>query len=520
MSSLIVSHDLHLMMLEIAVENLYVPWTSEFDKVIMKKTIVMFRMLDEEWTPLSPNRRDRRPYRGSNCENENFYGGRSIVFCVPMSFFEEEASGVDIQLYIWKELCKYFEMDPCQIVGFVAVPVNDLLNSIAKQIRERNELEEYLSDYYKGQIISRSMKGTYTLLDENFQNTSATISLYIRISYLGKCIITEVTCIESIRKSFHDDYENHENHKDRENDEKVDEFQPYLSEHAKLKELRSRRQDYTGLLDVLREKFIEKEATDLAMTRGPAAAATAIADATQDTDAIVRTTPDAVVIADSAAISSVEIAENAAALKKKEAMTDHEVFERMYTDAGAAIDIPAREEITTTLMAIGDEVINDYQDAARTKGPIDSAVRERTYTDAGAVIDMPAREEITTTLMAIGDEVINGYQGVARTKDVKANAVPRAKAKGHTIKDNGGTVFRKAFSTSSKSKRGRNTATIGITGRGKRISPLPPPPFLCLQTYLLCCRLQPRPTCFTHCFDVSPCYCHWTACPLQFCHRS
>lgn len=115
----------------------------------------MFRMLDEEWTPLSPNRRDRRPYRGSNCENENFYGGRSIVFCVPMSFFEQKASGVDVQLYIWKEVCKYFEMDPCQIIGSVAVPVDDLLNSIAKQIRERNELEEHLSDCYKRQIISR-----------------------------------------------------------------------------------------------------------------------------------------------------------------------------------------------------------------------------------------------------------------------------------------------------------------------------------------------------------------------------
>lgn len=44
--------------------------------------------------------------------------------------------------------------------------------------------------------------------------------------------------------------------------------------------------------------------------------------------------------------------------------------------------------------------------------------------------------------------------------------------------------------------------------------------FSCLQTYLLCCRLQPRPTCFTHCFDVSPCYCRWTACSLQFCHRA
>lgn len=112
-------------------------------------------MLDEEWILLSPNTRDCRPYRGSNCENEKFYGGKSVVFCVPAGFFEKEASGVDVQLYVQKEMCQYFEMNSCQDVGFASVPVDDLLNGICKQIRERNELAEYLSDFYKRQIISR-----------------------------------------------------------------------------------------------------------------------------------------------------------------------------------------------------------------------------------------------------------------------------------------------------------------------------------------------------------------------------
>ncbi|KAL6440431.1 hypothetical protein ACFW04_003152 [Cataglyphis niger] len=197
MSSLIVSHDSHLMMLEVAVENLYVPWTTEFDKVILKKTTVMFRMLDEEWTSLAPNRLDRRPYSGSSCENENFHGGTSVVFCVPAGFFEKKAIDVDIQLYVRKEVCKYFEMDSCQTVGFATVPVNDLLNGIAKQMRERNELSEHLSDSFKQQIISRSTTGTYNLLDENFRKTTSTISLYIRISSLGKCLVTEITRLES-----------------------------------------------------------------------------------------------------------------------------------------------------------------------------------------------------------------------------------------------------------------------------------------------------------------------------------
>lgn len=115
----------------------------------------MFRLLDEEWTPLSPNRRDQRPYRGSNCENEKFHGGGSVIFGVPASFFEEKASGVDIQFCVRKEVSKYFEMEPCQSVGSVAVPVDDLLNDIAEQIRERDELAEHLSDFYKRQIISR-----------------------------------------------------------------------------------------------------------------------------------------------------------------------------------------------------------------------------------------------------------------------------------------------------------------------------------------------------------------------------
>lgn len=134
---------------------MFVPWTTAFDKVILKKTIVMFRMLDEDWTSLSPNRCDYHPYQGSNYENEKFYGGKSVVFSMPTDFFKKKASGVDIQLSVQKQVCKYFEMVSRQRIGFAAVPVDNLLNSITKQIRERNELAEHLSDFYKRQIISR-----------------------------------------------------------------------------------------------------------------------------------------------------------------------------------------------------------------------------------------------------------------------------------------------------------------------------------------------------------------------------
>ncbi|XP_072753640.1 uncharacterized protein [Anoplolepis gracilipes] len=316
MSSLIVSHDLHLMMLEIAVDNLFVPWTSEFDKVILKKTTVMFRMLDEEWTSLAPNRRDHRPYSGSSCESENFYGGRSVVFCVPAGFFEKKAIGVDVQLYVKKDVCKYFEMDSCQNVGFATVSVDDLVNGIAKQMRERNELSEHLSDFYKQQIISRSMTGTYNLLDENFRNTTATISLYIRISCLGKCLVTEITRVESdVRGAFC---------ARREPDE-----QQYLSRQLTPDELQSCRWNARDLPRVPRGRLVcrceelrkKDAAADLAERRrkglplvdADRLVTTAIADSViakaADIDAIVEPT----------AISVRKIDADAAAIKKQKA---------------------------------------------------------------------------------------------------------------------------------------------------------------------------------------------------------
>jgi len=53
----------------------------------------------------------------------------------------------------------------------------------------------------------------------------------------------------------------------------------------------------------------------------------------------------------------------------------------------------------------------------------------------------------------------------------QGRCVAITKTKGYAIKDNGERVFKKASFALSKSKRGRNTATIGITERGKRISP-------------------------------------------------
>jgi len=110
----------------------------------------------------------------------------------------------------------------------------------------------------RGICYLRSMMGTYTLLDENFRNTAATISLYIRISYLGKCLITEITRVKSIRGAFYTRGDS-------------DEKQPYFSRQLTLKELQSDRchddrlpRVPYGCLICHCEKLVKKEVTDLA----------------------------------------------------------------------------------------------------------------------------------------------------------------------------------------------------------------------------------------------------------------
>ncbi|XP_017886639.1 uncharacterized protein LOC108628918 [Ceratina calcarata] len=203
MSSLIVVHDSRMILLELAVENLYMPWADVFDSVLLQKTVIMFRMLDDDWTTLMPNRRDYRSYQGSNYENEKFYGGRSVLFSLPESALEREMSGVDLQLYIYKAVSKYFELEPRRNYGFTLVRVDDLFNGIIKDLRERKWLEGYFSSELEREPISRSTRGTFNLLNEELEVTRATIELYVRISYLGKCIVTQLHTPTDIEKVFY-----------------------------------------------------------------------------------------------------------------------------------------------------------------------------------------------------------------------------------------------------------------------------------------------------------------------------
>ncbi|KAM0731933.1 hypothetical protein ACS0PU_001475 [Formica fusca] len=477
----------------------------------------MFRMLDEEWTSLAPNRRDHRPYRGSSCENENFYGGTSVVFCVPAGFFEKKAIDVDIQLYVRKEVCEYFEMDSCQSVGFATVPVDDLLNGIAKQMRERNELSEHLSDSYKQQIISRSTTGTYNLLDENFRTTAATISLYIRISSLGKCLVTEITRVESgIRGAFC---------ARREPDE-----EQYLTRQLTADELQSGRWNVgdfpcvpRGRLVCRCEELIRKKdaAADLAVRRTREFVARLA-----DVDRFVTTTSvgDAAAIAKMrAAIEDVDVGARERIAADITARDAPEIAKMRAAIEDA--DVGARERIAADIIA------RDAPEIAKMRAAIeddDVGARERIVADVAAR-DAP---EIAKMRAAIEDADVDAKERIAANaavrkrrikrkalKDAKRRAIERAKSKRVAIKENGKTTFQKAFFVSSKSKCEKDRATICIAEEETKIFPCAPvsacPP---LQTHPLCSELQPHLTCFTDHFNVSS-HCYGMDSSLQFINR-
>ncbi|XP_012281099.1 uncharacterized protein LOC105700091 [Orussus abietinus] len=203
MSSLIVSHDLHLLMLEFSVDKLFVPRTSEFDKVMLKRTTVLFRVFDENWITLRPHRRDYYPYKGSNREEEFFYGGKSVVFALPETRLEKPMDRVVVDVLVIKEVSKYFEIDPCQTVGTLQLHVEDLFNYINQELKERKDLEMYLSCIHKRKPISSSLRGSYNLLNETQEKSGATIELYVRISYLGQSVITEIQGLDTPTPTFY-----------------------------------------------------------------------------------------------------------------------------------------------------------------------------------------------------------------------------------------------------------------------------------------------------------------------------
>ncbi|XP_051154896.1 uncharacterized protein LOC127277641 isoform X2 [Leptopilina boulardi] len=169
----------------------------------------MFRLLDDEWTALYPQRSDYRQYRGSNYESEPFHGGKSILFSLPEASLENSMKNVDLQMHISKDISRYFEMNPSQNIGFVIVKLDNLFNGIINELKERKELAQFLH-FHQREPISRSMKGGFSVLNENSEESGSHIDLYIRLSYFGKSIITEIVTPTTITKGFYAQEETNE----------------------------------------------------------------------------------------------------------------------------------------------------------------------------------------------------------------------------------------------------------------------------------------------------------------------
>lgn len=285
--------------------------------------------------------------------------------------------------------------------------------------------------------------------------------------------------------------------------------------------------------------FVTENAVKTAAIKRRKAPANKVADSTAisvpelvaDAGGIEREKPPADTIANSATIkienSSTDAFADSAFVPEVVAADDAAIkIKNSSVDAVAELTAISVAKVAEDVAAVKEEAaVSDKSDfnAAVNTTAISVAANAVTNLDMDTLVNANER---TNPIMAIHNEVTNEQAEIRRklrdyfSTDVKADAVATTKTKGYAIRNNGERAFKKAFPASNKSKLGRNTATIGITERGKRILTPPSPPFSRLQTYPLRCQLQPHLTCFTDYFDVSSYYCYWTACPLQFFHSA
>lgn len=162
----------------------------------MKKSVVMFRLLDKDWTALLPQRSDYQVYRGSNREIEPFNGGVSVVFPIPQSSLENPVEGIDLQLHVHRELSKYFELQASQSIGLLCVDVSDLFNRVIAALNTGRAS-------HPRRPVSSSMKDTYPLLAEDGTDSGAQLTLYLRVTHLGHSVISEIEVPENPARLFY-----------------------------------------------------------------------------------------------------------------------------------------------------------------------------------------------------------------------------------------------------------------------------------------------------------------------------
>lgn len=131
------------------------PHTSVFDRAVLKKTSVKFQLLDTDWIELRPQKNNYMIYNGSNTEEELFNGGKSIVFSVSESMFDNENINVNITVIAHKEMSKYFENESFYNIGTASINIDQLFNGIIIEMKKRQSMIGYYNYYHKREPLSK-----------------------------------------------------------------------------------------------------------------------------------------------------------------------------------------------------------------------------------------------------------------------------------------------------------------------------------------------------------------------------
>ncbi|KAK0182151.1 hypothetical protein PV327_000315 [Microctonus hyperodae] len=178
-------------MIEFVINKLFLPKLPNIDSTTIRETTVTFH-IDDDWLSVTPQPKNDISFNGLINEEENFYGGMSVLFAIPAADLHHKISNAKVDVYVRKNASKYSEMQSFYNLGFTRVPIDSLFNGIVKDLKERKDMQKHFNYFHPRAPISRSMKDTYIITNDEESNNLASITIYTRLNYLGKSIITEI----------------------------------------------------------------------------------------------------------------------------------------------------------------------------------------------------------------------------------------------------------------------------------------------------------------------------------------
>ncbi|KAK0085720.1 hypothetical protein PV325_004533 [Microctonus aethiopoides] len=178
-------------MIEFVIDKLFIPKILNIDSSTIRETTVTFH-IDDDWLSVTSQCKDYISYNGLNNEEENFYGGISVLFAIPAVDLYHKISNANVDVYVQKNASKYSDIQSFYNLGFTRVRIDSLFNGIVKDLKERRDMQKHFNYFHARAPISRSMKDTYIITNDEKSNNLASITIYTRLNYFGKSIITEI----------------------------------------------------------------------------------------------------------------------------------------------------------------------------------------------------------------------------------------------------------------------------------------------------------------------------------------